>query len=1063
MRKLFLLFYLLGTSLATLAQQPVTGRIVAAADNSPLPGATVRLKDGATGVLTDENGYFILPAVPDKTVLQVSFLGFTTREVPLSLPLEKPLVIALIATSQHLQEVVVSTGYQQIPRERATGSFVHVDNATFREQAGPDVLSRLEAVANGVTVNKAGLSPQLMVRGISTINGPKAPLVVVDNFPYEGDLSNINPNDVESITILKDAAAASIWGARAGNGVIVITTKQGRYNQPLKAGVHASTSVSPRPDLDYLPQMTSSDFIDAELFLFGKGYYNSQLTSSSRPVVSPVVALLEQRRKGTLTAEEADARINALRQIDVRDDYNRYIYQPSVLQQYALSLSSGSQQLAWHLSAGYDHNKDHLDAGFSRLNLRLRNDLRLRKNLTVALGVHYTQSESTSGRQGYGQVGKSNQHLYPYARFADEAGNPLPIARDLNQVFKDTAGGGRLLDWNYYPILEHRHARTTSALQDVTGNLKLEYSWRHGLSAAATYQYERQQTAGRSLYDAQSYVARDLVNRFTQPDQATGAVRHIIPVGGILDLSQSLLEAQNLRGQLNYEGNWDKHTFSAIAGAEIRHARTTGSQNRRYGFNPDKLTTGTVDYATQYPDFVTGQLLFVPEVSGLHDKLNRFVSQFANAAYTYHNRYSLSMSARRDASNLFGQNTNDRWNPLWSAGLGWELSRETFYKLPLLPYLKLRTTYGFSGNTNPAFTAIPTITHLVASPFTQHTYARFATYANPDLTWETVGTWNLGLDFGSKNNRLSGSLEYYQKEARNLFALYPVDYTTGVGDQVIRNVATIRGKGLDLMLNSINIDRAFRWNTQLNFSTNRDEVADYYLGDPLAYNLVSTGHQVNGVVGKPVYAIFSYRWAGLDPNTGDPQGYLDGEASSDYMAIVYGKGKPEELVYHGSALPTVFGSLGNTFSWKGLSLTARLSWKLGYFFRARSIAYNTLYSNWGGHADFARRWKQPGDEQHTNIPSMIYPGNATRDVFYTGSEVLVERGDHIRLQYLTASYSFPGTQASPSWLSNVQVYANLSNPGILWRANNKGIDPDHFQLNALPLPASLTLGLKANF
>lgn len=1063
MKKLFLLFCLLGPCLATLAQQPVSGRVLAAADNTPLPGATVKVKDSATGVLTDENGYFTLPSVPDNAVLQVSFLGFTPREVSLSLPLDKPLVIALTAASQDLQEVVVSTGYQEIPRERATGSFVHVDKATLQEQVGPDVLSRLEAVANGVTVSRAGLSPQLMVRGLSTINGPKAPLVVVDNFPYEGDISNINPNDVESITILKDAAAASIWGARAGNGVIVITTKKGRYNQPLTASVHANASLSPRPDLDYLPQMASSDFIDAEKFLFEKGYYNSQLSSSSRPAVSPVVALLEQRRNGTLTPAEADARIHALRNIDVRDDYNRHIYRPSVQQQYALSLSSGSRQLAWLLSAGYDRSKDHLDAGYSRLNLRLQNILRLHKNLTLTAGTYYTQSEATSGRQGYGRIGKAGQYLYPYARFADEAGNPLPIVKDFNQAFKDTAGGGRLLDWNYYPLLEHRHSRTTTTLQDVTGNLKLEYTWRHGLGAAATYQYERQQTTGRQLNDAQSYVARDLVNRFTQLDPATGAVRHIIPAGGILDQSASLLESQNLRGQLNYERSWDKHALSALAGAEIRHARTTGSHSRLYGFNPDKLTTGTVDYTTPYPDFISGQPLYVPDVNGLDDRLNRFVSQFANAAYTYRDRYTLSLSARRDASNLFGLHTNDRWNPLWSAGLGWELSREAFYKLSLPPYLKLRATYGFSGNTDPAFTAVPTITYLVASPFTQSTYARFATYANPDLTWETVGTWNIGLDFASKNNRLSGSLEYYRKKAHNLFALYPIDYTMGVGDQVIRNVASIRGTGMDILLNSINIDGAFRWTTQLNFSTNREEVTDYYLGDPLAYNLVTTGHLITGVVDKPVYAIYSYRWAGLDPQTGDPQGYLDGEVSKDYMGIVYGKGNPEELVYHGSALPTVFGSMGNTFSWKGFSLTARISWKLGYYFRANSINYSTLYSNWGGHTDFARRWQQPGDEQHTHVPSMVYPGNSTRDVFYAGSEVLVERGDHIRLQYLTASYTFPGARATPKTLSSLQVYANLSNPGILWRANSRGIDPDHYQVNALPAPASLALGLKANF
>ncbi|GAB3832880.1 hypothetical protein GCM10028895_51200 [Pontibacter rugosus] len=183
--------------------------------------------------------------------------------------------------------MVVSTGYQRIPQERATGSFAQVSEATLQEQVSTDILSRLEAVASGVSVDRSRLTPELMVRGLSTINGPATPLIVVDNFPYEGDIGNLNPNDVESITVLKDAAAASIWGARAGNGVIVITTKKGRFNQPLTVGFNSSVSVSQEPDLSYLQQMKASDFIDVEQFLFEKGYYRGQLASSGRPVLSP--------------------------------------------------------------------------------------------------------------------------------------------------------------------------------------------------------------------------------------------------------------------------------------------------------------------------------------------------------------------------------------------------------------------------------------------------------------------------------------------------------------------------------------------------------------------------------------------------------------------------------------------------------------------------------------------------------------------------------------------------------------------------------------------------------
>lgn len=1061
MKKLFFLICLLGAFAPAMAQHALSGQVVSAADNSPLPGASVRLKDAATGGITNHEGYFTLPVTQQTGVLQVSFLGFESQEYAYTLPLPEPLVLVLLPAPQGLQEVVVSTGYQQLPRERATGSFAQVDKATFQEQAGPDVLSRLEAVANGLTVNRAGFEPQLLVRGLSSINGAQSPLIVVDNFPYEGDITNINPNDVESITILRDAAAASIWGARAGNGVIVITTRKGRYNQPLSVDLNANVTVVAKPDLSYLRPISASDFIDVEQSLFDKGYYDSQLNAVNRPELSPVVEILARRRNGTLSPEEADARINALRQVDVRDEFDRHMYQQAVRQQYALNLRSGSDVLAWSLAAGYDRNTDELDATYNRLSLRFQNTLRPHRNLTLTTGAFYTQSESGSGKPGYGQIGNWNNNLYPYARFADENGTPLPLHKDFTQAYKDTVGGGRLKDWNYYPLEDYRHARSTTTLQDVTANFGLQYTWRHGLSGDVKYQYERQQTAGQQLYGEESYFARDFVNRYAQLPPGTGAARYVVPGGGILDQTGTLLASRNLRGQLNLDKSWGDHTVAAILGAEMRHARVTGFRSRLYGYDPERLTFGGVDYTTRYPHLVTGGLLFIPDNSNRDHRTDRFLSQYANASYTFRDRYTVSLSARRDASNLFGLNTNDRWNPLWSSGLSWEISKEPFYRSAFLPYLKLRSTYGYSGSTNPAFTAVSTLFYVATSPYTQSTYARFSNYANPDLSWETVGMWNVGLDFGTKNNRLTGSLEYYRKRAFDLLALYPVDYTTGVGSQVMRNVASMAGRGADLELKSRNLDRAVQWTSQLNLSLNREKVTDYYLGESPAYRYVTPGYRFTGETGKPLYAVYSYKWAGLDPQTGNPQGFVDGEVSQDYFAIVYGEAKLDDLQYHGSALPTAFGSLGNTVSWKRLSLTARISWKLGYYFRASSIQYGSLFDAWGGHADYARRWQQPGDERTTDVPSLSYPNDGARDVFYAGSEVLVEKGDHVRLQYITAAYDVLRPDSGRKTFKNMQAYVNLGNLGILWRSNRKGLDPDVSALNALPQPPSLSIGLKA--
>jgi len=394
---IFLLFSFPG---AMLAQSQLTGRVLSAKDKSPLTGATIRLKNSKAGTSTGRDGSFSLALPSSQVDLIISYVGFEPLELSVTLPLKSPLEIYLRESAASLQEVMVSTGYQSLPRERSTGSFSQVDNRRFNQQVSTDVISRLEAVAGGLSVGRTNNSG-LMVRGLSTIQGVKGPLIVLDNFPYEGNIDNINPNDVENITILKDAAAASIWGSRAGNGVIVITTKKGRLNQPLAIELNSNVTVSGKPDLSYLRPMSSSDFIDVERMLYEKGYYNDKFASARKPALSPVVETLDQVGK-TITQEEADALIDEWRKLDVRDDYDRYLYRQAVNQQYSLSMRGGSGAMAWNLSGGYDRNISNLDAANNRLNLSFNHSLQLTSNLQLSSGIYYTKTENESGRAGYG-------------------------------------------------------------------------------------------------------------------------------------------------------------------------------------------------------------------------------------------------------------------------------------------------------------------------------------------------------------------------------------------------------------------------------------------------------------------------------------------------------------------------------------------------------------------------------------------------------------------------------------------------------------------------------------
>jgi TonB-dependent starch-binding outer membrane protein SusC len=1050
---------------------PLNGKVLSE-EGEPVPGATITTKPSLRYLSpqqlarqpqttqTNNSGQFTLTGLHLDDTLLISAVGYEpAREVyDVTLTTRLQLTITLHRRNGLMDPLVVNTGYQQLPRERATGSFSQVNNRLFNQQVSTDVLSRLEAVATGLAADRITTSTgRLMIRGLSTIRGPKAPLVVLDNFPYEGDVANLNPADVESITILKDAAAASIWGARAGNGVIVITTKKGRFNQPLSVGLTAGVMLTARPDLSGVKQLATADYIGVEEFLFSKGFYNSRINSTARPALSPVVEALIKKAAGALTPAAYDSYTAGLRSLNLRSQFEKYMYGQGLTQQYGLTLRGGTPALAWTFSGGYNGGRDVLSAPAERLNGRWETVFTPLKNLRLSTAILYTGSSAANGKPGFGSVPGTSAFLYPYALFADESGNPLPVARGYRQAWIDTAGGGRLLDWHYYPLTDYQHNTSRTTGRDLLFTAGLQYSLPLGLRLALDYQYESQLVRVRNEMDEQSFATRDLINTYTLLNRATGTVTYRIPRGNILDLSTTELISGAARASLAFNHTWGSHTLAVLAGAESRQAVTESNSYRTYGFNPDILTFTNVDYTTLYPTYINGANRFIPAAGSFGRVTNRFVSLFTNAAYTFRSRYTLSASARRDASNLFGVATNNRWNPFWSVGAAWELSGEPFYRLAFLPYLRLRATYGFSGNTDPSMAAVTTISYLSASPYTGAPYARFQNYANPELGWERVATTNLGVDFRTKNNTVSGSIEYYHKRGTDLFGAAPVDYTTGVGASITKNVAAMAGNGVDLELATTNTRGAIQWSSALSASWYTDRVTGYYLASPTARNFVSAGAVISGLEGKPVYSVFSYQWAGLDPATGDPQGLFNKAVSKNYAAIM-GAGV-EDLRYNGPALPAFFGSLGNTVSYKQFSLTLRVMYKLGYVFRRSSISYTALFSNGQGHPDYALRWQAPGDELATSVPSLVYPAVSNRDAFYAGSEVLVEKGDHVRLQYINLTYDWhlplpAGRQRT------VQVYANLANPGLIWKRNNQDIDPEYPNL---PPPRVTSVGLRANF
>ncbi|WP_214071859.1 SusC/RagA family TonB-linked outer membrane protein [Mucilaginibacter sp. dw_454] len=1046
---------------------------------TPMIGATVILENTKYNVVTDDNGSFYFSNIPQGNYkLVVTYVGYKKIEQPIvSAGRPVDLKLVLHSLSGQLAEVVVSNGYQKIPLERSTGSFDYIDNAAFNRSTGPDVISRLDGIANGVFFNKGGdgnnfpaTLGNMQIRGVNTISGgyysSSTPLVILDNFPYNGDINNINPNDVDNITILKDAAAASIWGARAGNGVIVITTKRGKLNSPMQVHFNENLSITGKPrimdDPAYLP---SSDYIDVEQFLFKQGFYSGVFTDPSQPAYSPVVNLLNEAQNGTISAASANTQINALRNQDIRNDYLKYYLRDKAAQQYSLGISGGTNSATYALSVGYDKASGGTIGGSynDRFTISSNNSFRPLKNLEITAGLSYVIAPGYSNAPSAG--GLSYTSLYPYTQLADAKGNPLPIVYGYNTAFVNSAVQNGYLPWTYNPLQEVQQKLdvTNTKTYDTRLNTGINYTIIPGLTASLGYQYESLSSTSNQLYDQNSYHIRNLVNTFTDFTRSNPQnTIYPIPIGDELDYNNNTTIDQSGRFDVNYNKNWGKNELTVLAGSDISET-TTGQQNGvYYGYN-GLGNVAAIDPTTYYTQYPSGNSSLIDyNNQPFSGTINRFTSFYANAGYTYDKRYTLTASVRKDESNLFGANQNRKGVPLYSFGGSWKISDEKFYHFDAIPVLSLRATYGFSGNL-PNVAAITTISYQGNNAY-GIPYATVNNPPNPNLSWEKVGQTNLAIDFTSAKAIISGSFEYWHKNGTNqIQSGIPIDPTTGFG-VLTENAADFKGNGMDITLNSHNVRGKFTWTTGLNFNYAIDKATKYF-----GTNLNPTVDQMIGIhsagnyqIGLPLESVYAYKWAGLTHNTGDPQGYLNGEVSTDWASIAnasYSTNK-SSLVYLGSAAPLYFGNLLNTFTYKHVTLSVNITYEFDYWFQKPTVSYTTLYSSFkvGNLKDYQNRWQQPGDETHTTVPSAIYPANPDRDMFYGFAQPNFLKGDNIRLRDLRLSYQLDNIKKIG--LKNVQVYLYSNNQWIIWRANKEHLDPDYL---FLPPSQSVSLGISGNF
>ncbi|WP_170123327.1 SusC/RagA family TonB-linked outer membrane protein [Pedobacter nutrimenti] len=1023
----------------------------------PLPGASVRIKGTSRAVVTDDKGEFTIKQLEENTVLVISYLGYKTKEI-LAKEVSGSSAIQLEPAAGELKEVgIISTGYQNLNKERATGSFVQVDNQLLNRSVSTDVLSRLDRVTSGVIFNKSANKtpgdPAISVRGRSTIRANTDPLIVLDNFPYEGDLNNINPSDIESVTILKDAAAASIWGVRAGNGVIVLTSKKGKYNQLPKISMNSNVSITGKPDLFSVPQMSSAEYIEYQKYLFDHGNYDGALKYTPYLAQSPVVDILDAERKGALSHSDAAAKLSALSKIDARNDYSKYFLRNEVNQQYALNITGGSAYHMYYFSAGYDKNlATSVSSDYNRLTVNARNTFNLLKDrMELSTDISFTRSIARSNTGGYAIT-------YPYVQLADQNGKALPVSTFYSQVAKDKYLNSGLLDWNYYPLNERLVQNSKTQMSNYRLNLGLNYKIiPKTLNLEFLYQYQRGMDDFESIKDLDSYSTRNLINTYSQIDPITGVITRPVPLGAVANFSSSNSKNNTGRLQLNFQKILkNDHEIDALIGTELKDYTEFSRLIRLYGYQTSTATDVMVDYFRDFPFLLEKRSGKIEKYGSQGGSTDRFVSYYANIGYRYKNKYGFSASARKDESNLFGVDANLKGVPLYSLGVSWNAHKESFYPFQFLPYLRLRLTNGYNGNLSKNLSAYVTASAEPSDGIYNLPFQYIVNPPNPNLSWEKVRVNNAALDFGLKDNMITGTIEYYTKKGTNLIGNSPIAPQSGVV-KFTGNSASILTKGIDLALNSINLKGTLGWTTNFLLSYVKDKVIEYKVQQAVSSNYVTLNYNAP-MLGKPYSALFSYRWAGLD-NLGNPQGYFNGQISKDYAGI-QNTSNLNNLVYHGPASPIVFGSFRNNFFYKGFELSVNLVYKMGYYFRRGSFVGDLSYKQ----ADYALRWQKPGDEYSTNVPSLIYPIDGSRERFYGGSEILVEKGDHIRLQDLKMSYTF-NIQKLKSVFSNLKLYFYASNLGaILWRANKLGLDPDYtgFGGYSVASPRSYAIGLSAS-
>ncbi len=1081
---------LVAFSATAYAQRTVSGVIVSSDGQEPLIGASVtvsetQLKNAGSkaktlGTVTDIDGNFSLTVPKGVTEIECRSVGYNPRTIVLVDGLDK-YDIVLDPSSVVLSDVVV-TGYQTIERRKLTASISKID---VDENAIGSIMNIDQALAGqvaGLSAIQSSGSPgaplKIRIRGTASLQGTQDPLWVIDGVPlngtdvpstdelkdidnlYQSSIAGLNPADIESITVLKDAAATAIYGTRAANGVIVITTKSGKEGKP-QVNFSTRLTYSPKPDIDRLNLLNADEKVNLELELLRSDYtYREGKGAVSR--ILTAAGMLDAYRAGGLAAvsPETRAAIDALRVINT--DWNDILFRDTFNQEYNLSVSGGSDKATYYTSLGFQDEQGNVPGvSMNRLNFVAKTTYRLSSKFKVGASIFANRRKNKTyltDNDGFTNPVYYSRRANPYQ---------TPYDADGDYIYDTDIQGREDSDLKFNIFEERNNTDYTQETTGVTALVDADFRFTDWLKAVTQVGFQLDHVDLQNFASKDTYAMRKEFYR-SEVMGSDGIRRSFLPDGGRHYQSKSTNKQINWKLQVEFSKRLaPDHELEAMAGTEIRKTWYDYFSATAYGYDRKTLTSKPVifpneSWARTFP-------LHSESVSE-----NAYASFYATTSYSLMRRYTLGASVRFDGSDLFGVDKKYRFLPLYSFSALWRISDEPFMRpVTAISNLALRASYGIQGNIDKSTSSyvMGSYNNISILPGVTEDVIVLGNPPNRRLRWEKTHTANAGLDISVLDNAITLSTDAYYRRGNDLIALKMLPLETGFMSTLV-NWASMRNRGIEFALSTRNISTArFRWTTNFNIAYNENKV----LQETVPSNQTTPSRE-----GYPVNSIFAYRTAGLDEDgfplflTKDGQKVTAKELlklNSAGASTLTAEQQRDLYTYMGSGDPLWTGGFINNFYYRDFDLTVNFAFNLKMFTRIQPSYSSTWFDRgMNTNRDILDRWT-PSNTSST-LPALIpetSPRAAERTQYaefqlYSMLDTWVKRSDYCRLQSINFGYNIPPTVIHKLGLSTLRVAFEARNIWVFGSNYKNFLDPETMgNPFAQPIPKSFTFSLSAKF